>query len=130
MELRPITQFFTWTDEDLMRFPPLPHPTNVLELKDGEEIELRFTRRELYRTEISPRFPGAPPIKRIIALRGWLHPDYKYRGLPFVDITATKLVSQVVPFFDIVNFDKAILKIKKIGEPPKAEFSVGYIMVE
>jgi len=126
----PLHKFFTWTKEEIDAFPPLPHPANVLELVPGEEIQFRFTRREVYRFDIAPRWPGAPPLKRVIALRCWLHPEYYYRGLPWVDFTAGRLVSQLEPIFQMVDFKKAIVWIKKIGERPKAEFSVAYKLVE
>jgi hypothetical protein len=122
----PVTWFSTYPDELIERLKPLEHPVNILELSPDEEIELGFDRIELYRTDIVPRYIGAPASKRILAIRGWLRSPYRYRGLPYVDITAGKLVSQILGLVNNIDIKKAIVKIKKIGEPPRAEFSVSF----
>jgi len=37
MQVTPIEKFFVWTDEKIEDFSSLPHPHNILELRDGKE---------------------------------------------------------------------------------------------
>jgi len=130
MQITPLEKFFFWTDEEIEAFPSLPHPQNVLEMIAEQETEFKFTRCDLYKFDIRPRYPGAPVVKRVIALRCWLTPEYRWVGANWVDITATKLVSQLYPLLTQLDLAKSIFRIKKVGEPPKAEFSISYKIIE
>jgi len=117
----------TWTDEEIAARPPLPHPQNPLDLEPDQEVEFKIQNYELYRFTIHPRYPGAPASKDVMALRLYLQPPYRWRGLSYADATATKLVAQLGAIVQMPGYRDYIVRIKKIGEPPRAEFQVSLI---
>jgi hypothetical protein len=120
----PITEFMTWTEADIARLPPLPHPQNPLDLEPEKEVEFRIQDWKAYRFTIRPRFPFAPVTKDVLAIRLFLFPGYSWRGLGYADATASKLVAALGAFLQRPDYREWIVKIKKVGLPPKAEFSL------
>ena len=102
----------------------LESPFDILDLKDGESTTIRVERWERGLMTIHPRYAGAPPEKEIQALRVWLFKEYKPYFPPYKDITAGKLIGQLIPILESPGSENLEIIITKRGFPPKAIFQV------
>jgi len=101
---------------------PLPGPYEILESLNREEVYLRVLDWEWGWVDIRPRWPGAPEVKRVAALRIHVGPGGKPFFPWYFDLTSRRLTAGVAPVLAEVRARKAYLRIKKYGERPKAWF--------
>jgi len=73
---------------------------------------------------IHPRWPGAPPEKRILAMRIHVDPPTKPYFPYYFDVTSRRLVAMLGPLMERVIAEGAWLVITKHGVAPKAWFEV------
>jgi len=99
-------------------------PFEILELADGESVTIRVREWELGRMVIVPRWPGAPPEKEVVGLRMHLFPGYKAYFPYYYDVTARRLVAQLVTILTRPDFRDYEITITKRGVAPKAWFEV------
>jgi len=101
----------------------VPGPYEILELRDGESIELRVVRWLLGYMEIRPRFaPGT--VKRIRVLRLWVPREVKPIGVDYWDITSQTLIAQLEPWLRRADFRRLRFTIKAFGVAPRKRFTV------
>ena len=102
----------------------LPSPFEILELADGQSIELKITKWELGETVIHPRWPGAPPERRINCLR--VHVPEKFKRLfpHYWDITSKTLIAQLLPYLEGRDFTKKTFRIRAHGVAPKKRYTL------
>jgi len=105
--------------EELKRLPP---PFEILDLADGESIEMQIKKWELGLGIIVPRVIGVE--KEIRILRVWVDPRYKLTVPYYWDITSGTLQAGLLPYLEKPNFTKLIFKITKYGVAPRARFTL------
>jgi hypothetical protein len=76
----------------------LEPPYEILELRDGEARDISVVRWALDEMEIHPKWAGAPPVRRIKALRVWVPREEKPLGTDYWDITSQTLIYSLLPF--------------------------------
>ena len=102
----------------------LEQPYEVLELPDKESVTLAIHGYVEGDMDIKPRYPGAPEIKRIHALRLHVVPTYKTIGPPFWDVTSQTLIAQLRPHLKDLVAKKTPFTITAHGVAPKKRFSL------
>ncbi len=101
---------------------PMARPYEILELSDGQAVELRPVRYELGRMTIEPR-DGRPP-KLIAVLRLHVRPEDK-RTLPhYLDVTAAHLVAGLLPYLEKLPPERWRFTATKHGREPRARFTL------
>jgi len=100
----------------------LAGPFEILELADGETIFLKPVEYEFGEVIIHPRYPGAPPEKKILALRIHVDPATKPFFPYYHDLTSRRLVAGIVPVLDEAIGRGVWLRITKFGVAPRAWF--------
>ena len=132
--------------EHLKHLPEATPPFAILEIPDGTTVHLRVVGWNVYRALIRPRYPGAPPYKWVKLLRIHLPPEIKpskisptelfkkkewtvedvraFTGLPWVDITASTLVEQLIPLLSRPDYFRYEYLITAMGIAPKKRYSV------
>lgn len=100
----------------------LPGPFEILEMMDKEEITLRPLDFALGKAMIEPR-DGQPP-KMIRILRIHVSPDFKPTLPQYWDLTAQHLVAGLYPYFSRPGWKGRVFTIKKIGQAPRARFTL------
>jgi len=103
---------------------PLVGPYEILELGDGESVTLEITSWERGSMEIRPRWPGAPPVKVIPALRVHLTERSKPYPPRYYDITAKTLQAQLLPLLSEPGFERYEYVITAHGVAPKKRFTL------
>ena len=76
---------------------------------------------------ITPRWPGAPPSKEIIAIRIYVDPATKPYYPPYYDITPSRLVHQLAGMLTKGIPEGMWLRIHRDVPGPKAHFSVSWV---
>ena len=110
-----LPQYFFWTTEDIEKFPELPRPVEIWELKEGESRKVRILRYGLFKDYISPPF-YPPGVKKLtLTLRIFVDPDYKKIGPPYWDMHQAHLISALKPLLDIPGIDKYVFTISWVG---------------
>lgn len=94
----------------------------LLELVDGQAIELRILRWEAGRATIHPGYGDRPKLIRV--LRVWVPPADKPVGPDYWDITSQTLMYQMQPYLERVGFQTRIYRITKHGVAPRARFTL------
>jgi len=107
---------------DIDKLPDLPGPYEILELADGQSIEIRPIRWEIGKAEIQPR-DGRPP-KVIRILRVHVDPAEKPTLPHYWDITSQHLVAGLVGQLEARRGRPARYRITKHGEGPSARFTL------
>jgi hypothetical protein len=103
----------------------LPGPYELLDLRDGQTLELRATGILTGEVEIHPRYVGAPASKIIKALRVSVDPATKPMGPAWWDITSQTLIAQLEPLIRTASKDKPIkVKLLAQGVAPAKRYSV------
>jgi len=105
----------------------LVSPFEMLEMVHDEVREFTIERWEEGTVTIKPRWPGAPALKTVTALRVYVRREDKPLGAPYWDITAGTLRVQVREILEKVPGPPWRVRIRKVGEPPKARFEVTYL---
>lgn len=83
---------------DVADLDPMPEPFELLELRDGEHIDLRIERHELGKATIHPR--DGRPARTIQVLRVYV-PDADKPTLPrYWDVTSKHLASALLGYLD------------------------------
>ena len=103
----------------------LPGPYEILDLRDGESIDLRVERWELGKMRIRVRRTGEE--KEIIALRVYVPPELKPTLPHYYDITANTLRAGLLPYLEKPDYRRYIFRITKIGVAPTARFMLEVI---
>ena len=101
---------------------PMPEPFEILELQDGQEIELRVLSWSLGRAKITPR--DERPDKEIQVLRVLVSTDAKPTLPPYWDITSKHLEAGLLGHLEQAGFQDKIFKIKRFGLGAKARFTL------
>lgn len=102
----------------------LPEPFEILELADGQTVELRIVEATRGAMTIRPRYPGAPAEKVIAALRLQLAPGVKTVGPSYFDVTSQTLIAQLIPYLDRLKREQLPFKITAHGLGPRKRFTV------
>jgi len=105
----------------------LPEPRDILELQDGQSIDLTPLRYAVYKFTIHPVFEGIRTTKVIRAVRIWVPREEKPFGAPYWDITPSLLTAELVTILPKVIEMKKRLRIQARGKAPKKRFSVTII---
>jgi hypothetical protein len=114
---------------DMERLPELEPPYEILEIPPAVPVYLKVTGYKLGKMTISPRYPGAPPEKDVIAIRLFVDPETKKHYPLYWDITPARLVYQLAPMLvQGIPKDKW-LRIYRDIPGPKAHFSVAWVEV-
>jgi len=102
----------------------LPGPYEILELNDGQKIDLKPVRWEIGTMSIKARWTGAPAEKEILVLRLHMQPKDKPVGIPYWDLTAQTLIAQLRPLLETRLYETKIIRITAHGEAPRKRFTV------
>ncbi len=94
----------------------------ILELQDGESMDLKVVEYELGEMIIHPR--QGPPDKRIRALRLHVRQEDKPTGPPYWDVTGQTLIEQLLPYLKRPDFRALTFRVTKYGVAPKARFQL------
>lgn len=107
--------------EELRR---LPGPYELLELKDGEGIDLKVIGWERGTMEIHPKWPGAPESKEIPVLR--VHVPVEFKAYPprYYDVTSKTLMAQWIPLLARPDYKKWTFRITAHGVAPRKRFTL------
>jgi len=103
---------------------PLAGPYELFDLADGEVMRLLIYGWERGSMVIHPKFPGAPSVKTIQALRVLVPTDVKATYPHYYDITSKTLIAQLLPFLMEANYKEFSYTITKIGVAPRARFTL------
>jgi len=99
-------------------------PFEILELKDGESIEIIILKWKIGKIDIIPRYPQPPIRKTIRTLRIWVPREIKPFGMDYWDITSQTLIAQLTPYLERPDFNKLKYKIIAKGVAPYKRFQV------
>ena len=103
----------------------LAGPFELLDLRDGQTLELRVTGLLTGEVEIHPRYVGAPASKIIKAMRVSVDPTTKPMGPAWWDITSQTLIAQLEPLIRTASKEKPIkVKLLAQGVAPAKRYSV------
>jgi len=108
----------------------LVSPFEILEMRDGEVREFTVLRWEEGTLTIRPRYPGAPALKVVTGMRLFVPREDKPLGAPYWDVTSGTLRVQLKSIFETVPGPPWRLRIRKVGEAPKARFEATYLPSE
>lgn len=101
---------------------PLPEPFEMLELVDGQEIELRILSWTIGKAKITPR--DGRPAKEVQILRVEVSTAAKPTLPPYWDISSKHLEAGLLGHLEQEGFTDKIFIIKRFGEGPKARFTL------
>lgn len=104
--------------------PRLPEPYEILELADGESVNLRVVEWEEGDIVIHPRYPGAPETKVIRALRVYTTIDVKPTLPTYWDITSGTLIAGLRPYLELPDFGTKRYTITAMGVRPTKRFTL------
>lgn len=102
----------------------LEGPYEILELGDGQTVDLSISGYQIGNIVIHPRYPGAPERKTIMALRLLLRPGIKPVGVQYYDVTSQTLIAQLKPYLDILSRTGGKFRITAYGVAPRKRFTV------
>ena len=100
----------------------LPGPYEILELNDGQTIDLHVEQFEQGRAVITPR-DGRPPHE-VPFLRVHVPPADKDTLPHYWDVTAKHLIAGLLGYLDAGLRAGRTFRITKHGKPPKARFTL------
>ena len=105
----------------------LPGPYEILELNDGQTLELQI---KSYSTGSVTIYPAhAPGGKVIAALRLHVSKRYKPYFPWYWDVTSKFLVAQLLGYLEAGDFQNKRFVITKHGTAPKARFELQVIPI-
>jgi len=112
---------------DIEKLKILPPPYEIYEFVPCQPAYFKIVEVELGRMTITPKFPGAPPRKEILAIRLHVDPRTKPFFPHYWDITPARLVYQLAAML-LPTFPAELwLRIHRDITGPKANFSVGWV---
>jgi hypothetical protein len=112
--------------EELKELPP---PYEIFEFKPCEPKRFRVVRFEFGRMTISPRWPGAPSEKVVLACRIHVDPKTKPTFPPYWDVTPARLVHQLLALSRAPIPEGMELEIHRDISGPAAHFSVRWVPI-
>jgi len=80
-----------------LSLPELPGPYEVFDIAADETRCFHVVRYEIGTVTIHPRYPGAPALKQVEAIRVYVRPDEKDYLPYYWDITQKHLVAALKP---------------------------------
>lgn len=104
--------------------PLLLPPIEIVEFEPSKDYFFAIQRWELGETEISPRWPGAPPLKRIEGFRLWAKEGYKPYLPQYWDVFPRRLVYALKALLPTLDMDRFGIVIHRDLPGPAAHFSV------
>jgi len=104
--------------------PRLDPPHEILELADGESVDLRIASWERGDIVIHPRYSGAPESKVIRALRVHVAPSVKATLPHYWDITSGTLIAGLIPYLARAGFETRVFRITARGVRPTKRFTL------
>ena len=107
--------------------PDLPPPYEIYEFQPCTPAFFKITDFKIGKISISPRFPGAPPVKVVEAVRLFVDPETKKYFPYYWDITPRRLVYQLAGMLVQGIPENLWLKIHRDVPGPKAHFSVEWV---
>jgi len=102
-------------------------PYEILDLPDGGSVDIHPVSFEMGTMTISPRYPGAPASKEIIALRIHVREGTKSYPPMYYDVTSQTLIAQLMPGLEEQGFENYVYRVTKYGVAPKARFTLARI---
>ena len=102
----------------------LPGPYEILELADGQSIELTIKSYEVGNVTIHPRYLPPGQTKTVKAMRIYLDPKEKTIGPPYWDITSQLLVTHLESVIKTAGKLPLRVRIKAFGYPPRKRFQL------
>lgn len=102
----------------------LPGPYELLELQDGESVDLRVRSWQRGTMIIHPKYPGAPAEKEIEVLRVHMQEGSKQYPPMYYDITSKTLNAQLLPFLLEPGFEAWSFRVTKHGIGVRARFTL------
>jgi hypothetical protein len=109
--------------------PFLDPPYEIFEFQPARPARFIVTGFKVGRIRISPRWPGAPPEKEVVAVRLFIDPKTKPTYPPYWDITPSRLVHQLAGMLAAGIPAGMALEIERDIPGPKAHFSVRWVPV-
>lgn len=105
--------------------PILAGPYELLDLKDGQTLDLAIIAFNVGDIEIHPRYAGAPATKLISALRVFVAPGTKPMGPGYWDISAQTLIATIRPLLEAVPGPRILrCRLTAHGVAPAKRYSV------
>lgn len=102
----------------------MPGPYELLELADGQSVDLALVSWERGTMTITPRNAGAAVPKVIPVLRLHLAEGVKPYPPMYYDVTSKTLMAQLIPHLSQPNFERFRYRITKHGIAPTARFTL------
>jgi len=112
---------------EIERVPPLDPPYEIYEFEPARPAYFKVVKYQVGRMTISPRFPGAPPTKEVLAVRLYVDPETKPYYPPYYDITPSRLVHQLAGMLAAGIPDGQWLQITRDIPGPRAHFGVAWV---
>jgi len=81
------------------------------------------------RITIMPKYPGAPPVKTIAAIRLYAAPGAKPTWPPYWDVTPSRLVYQLAALLTQGIPENMMLEVIRDVPGPKAHFQVRWVPI-
>lgn len=110
--------------------PELPPPYEIYEFEAGKAVFFKVTDYKIGKMAIAPRWPGAPAMKTIEAIRLYVDPETKQYYPPYYDVTPRRLVYQLAGMLAQGIPKDYWLKIYRDVPGPKAHFSVEWVLAK
>ena len=107
---------------DITELDPTPDPFEMLEMDSGEQISLKPLSFSLGRAKITPR--DGRPAREIRILRVDVSLDDKPTLPQYWDVTSAHLIAALYAHFSIDGYQSKVYKITKVGEGPRARFTL------
>jgi len=112
---------------EIEKLKELLPPYEIFEFVPCQPVFFKITDFEIGRMNISPKWPGAPATKTIVAIRLHIDPTIKPYYPHYWDITPSRLVHQLAGML-VPRFPKAMwLRVHRDIPGPKAHFSVSWV---
>ena len=115
---------------EIEKLEVLPPPYEILETEPCTNYYIKVVDYKIGKITITPRWPGAPPAKTVVAVRLYTTPDWKKYFPHYWDITPARLVYQLIGLLAKGIPDGYVLKIHRDIPGPKAHFSVEWVLEE
>lgn len=112
---------------EIEKLQELPPPYEIFEFQPCQPAYFKITSYKIGKMTISPRFPGAPPVKTIVAVRLYVDPTTKPYYPHYWDITPSRLVHQLAGLLTQRIPEGMWLRIHRDIPGPKAHFSVSWV---
>jgi len=112
---------------EIETLPTLSPPYEIFEFKPCTPAYFKITSWKIGKMTISPRYPGAPPLKTIVAIRLYVDPATKKYFPPYYDITPSRLVHYLASLLTKGVPKNMWLKIHRDVAGPAAHFEVAWV---